>query len=59
MSIDIVAPKREKPTDVEMQPDGGQRFEKAVDAAIKSGPKHRPPKAQYKPDEPKKEKPSR
>jgi hypothetical protein len=28
------------------RPDGWQRFEQAVDAAIKSGPKHRPAKAQ-------------
>jgi hypothetical protein len=25
----------------ELRPDGWERFEKAVDAAIKSGPKHR------------------
>ncbi len=28
----------------EMRPDGWERFERAVDAAIKSGPKHKAPK---------------
>jgi hypothetical protein len=27
--------------DIELRPDGWERFEKAVDAAAKSGPKHR------------------
>jgi hypothetical protein len=30
-----------KSTDNESRPDAWQRFERAVDAAIKSGPKHR------------------
>src|SRR5215207_6393522 len=29
---------------IEERPDGWQRFERAVDAAVKSGPKHRPSK---------------
>jgi len=27
--------------EVELRPDGWQQFERAVDAAVKSGPKHR------------------
>jgi hypothetical protein len=38
---------------IELQPDGWQQFERAVDAAVKSGPKHRSalkrPKPQRKP----------
>lgn len=33
--------KGEKPEDIETVPDSWERFERAVDAAIKSGPKHR------------------
>lgn len=36
--------KKAKPKDeaeIELHPDGWQRFERAVDAAVKSGPKHR------------------
>jgi hypothetical protein len=36
-------------TDIELRPDGWERFGKAVDAAVKSGPKHRSP---HKPPEP-------
>ena len=32
-----------KPDKIELRPDGWERFENAVDAAVKSGPKHRPP----------------
>jgi hypothetical protein len=37
----------------ELRPDGWQRFEQAVDAAIKSGPKNRPAKAQKRARKPK------
>lgn len=38
-------PKRDKPsTEIELRPDGWERFEKAVDAAAKSGARHRPAK---------------
>jgi len=30
--------------EIELRPDGWDRFQTAVDAAVKSGPKHRPPK---------------
>jgi hypothetical protein len=33
--------KTPKTKDVELQPDAWSRFERAVDAAVKSGPKHR------------------
>jgi len=33
--------KKSVSKDIELEPDGWQRFERAVDAAIKSGPKHR------------------
>ncbi len=33
--------KSSKPDDIEERPDGWERFERAVDAAVKSGPKHR------------------
>lgn len=32
-----------KEPEIELRPDGWERFGKAVDAAVKSGPKHRPP----------------
>jgi hypothetical protein len=32
--------------EIEVRSDGWERFEKAVDAAVKSGPKHRPSKDQ-------------
>jgi hypothetical protein len=32
----------------ELRPDGWERFERAVDAAVKSGPKHRTAKKQAK-----------
>jgi hypothetical protein len=44
------APREKKDDDVHQ--DAWQRFEKAVDAAIKSGPQHRPKK-----DEPKRRRP--
>ncbi len=34
-------PKREKPKEIETDPGAWERFEHAVDAAVKSGPKHR------------------
>jgi hypothetical protein len=33
----------QNPSEVELRPDGWERFENAVDAAVKSGPKHRAP----------------
>ena len=33
---------------IEIHPDAWERFERAVDAAVKSGPKHRPAKEQAK-----------
>jgi len=30
-----------KDTEIELRPDGRERFGRAVDAAVKSGPKHR------------------
>jgi hypothetical protein len=36
------------PEQAELRPDGWGRFERAVDAAVKSGPKHRPAKEQAK-----------
>jgi hypothetical protein len=36
--------KKQKPKsepDIELRPDGWERFERAVGAAVKSGPKHR------------------
>jgi hypothetical protein len=47
------APKKE--AEIEFRPDGWERFEKAIDAAVKGGPKHKP---EPKPA-PKKEKPGR
>src|SRR4051812_42156537 len=36
-------------SDMDERPDGWERFERAVDAAVKSGPKHRPSKPVAKP----------
>jgi len=36
--------------EIELRPDGWNRFEQAVDAAVKSGPKHREP-VKHKPVE--------
>jgi hypothetical protein len=39
------APKKNaRKSEIELRPDGWERFGKAVDAAVKSGPKHRPAK---------------
>ena len=44
--------KKPKLEEVETEPDGWERFEHAVDAAVKSGPKHRiAPKPSAKRDE--------
>jgi hypothetical protein len=37
----MTPPRKAKDENVELRPDGRERFEGAVDAAIKSGPKHR------------------
>jgi hypothetical protein len=45
----MVAPKNQEraatkpPQEIERYPDAWERFERAVDAAIKGGPKHREP----------------
>jgi hypothetical protein len=39
-----MAPKKQKPKpepEIELRPDGWERFERAVGAAVKSGPLHR------------------
>jgi hypothetical protein len=33
--------RKKKATDIELRPDGWERFTSAVDAAVKGGPKHR------------------
>ena len=35
------SPKNPKPEEIETDPGAWERFEHAVDAAVKSGPKHR------------------
>lgn len=35
--------KAKEPDEIELRPDGWDRFRAAVHAAAKSGPKHRPP----------------
>jgi hypothetical protein len=36
--------------EIELRPDGWERFEKAIDVAVKAGPKHRTaPKAKERP----------
>jgi hypothetical protein len=42
-------PKSEK---VELRPDGWERFDRAVTAAVKSGPKHRVAEKKKKPTKP-------
>lgn len=41
MAKSVSSTKPVKTKDVELRPDGWERFEKAVDAAVKAGPKHR------------------
>jgi len=36
--------QKPKAPKIELRPDGWDRFTRAVDAAVKSGPKHRPSK---------------
>jgi hypothetical protein len=45
MTVSAMTTSRKKSEEIETRPDGWQRFEMAVDAAVKSGPKHRPSKA--------------
>ena len=48
------AAKKLKLKEIETEPNGWERFEHAVDAAVKSGPKHRtPPKLRPKSKKPK------
>ena len=42
-------PKKPKPKDIETKPGAWGRFEHAVDAAVKSGPKHRVTSKSHKP----------
>ncbi len=42
-------PKRPKPEEIETEPDAWERFERAVDAVVKSGPKHRVTPKSHKP----------
>ena len=49
-------PKREKPKEIETDPGAWERFEHAVDAAVKSGPKHRKAKDDRKRSRPAKAK---
>jgi len=35
---------KQKESEIELRPDGWSRFKRAVDAAVKGGPKHRPSK---------------
>ncbi len=44
--------KKPKPEKVETKADAWDRFEHAVDAAVKSGPKHRTPPKPLKPKKP-------
>ncbi len=37
----VKSPKKPKPEEIATEPDGWERFEHAVDAAVKGGPKHR------------------
>jgi len=37
-----LAKQQHIPPDIELRPDGWERFERAVGAAVSSGPKHRP-----------------
>ena len=37
----VKPPKKPKPEEIETDPGAWERFEHAVDAAVKSGPKHR------------------
>jgi len=43
-----MAKSPEEKAKIELEPDAWQRFERAVDAAIKSGPKHRVAKKKKK-----------
>ncbi len=45
------SPKKPKPEDIETKPGARGRFEDAVDAAVKSGPKHRVTSKSHKPTE--------
>jgi hypothetical protein len=35
---------KQKESEIALRPDGWDRFKRAVDAAVKNGPKHRPSK---------------
>jgi hypothetical protein len=50
VDIERRKPKESTADEIELRPDGWERFEQAVDAAIKSGPKHREP-VKHKPVE--------
>jgi hypothetical protein len=42
-------PKQQTPPKDDQRPDAWKRFERAVDAAVKGGPKHRPSTSATKP----------
>ena len=48
----LKSPKKLKSKDIETEPGAWNRFEHAVDAAVKSGPKHRTPPKPLKPKKP-------
>lgn len=39
----VISKNEKRAKEPELRPDGWERFEEAVDAAVKSGPKHRVP----------------
>ncbi|MGI8524873.1 MAG: hypothetical protein ACR2K5_01630 [Pseudolabrys sp.] len=39
--MEIKQAKAEKPKTADLRPDGWERFERAIDAAVKLGPKHK------------------
>jgi hypothetical protein len=44
--MEFKEPKQIDPAKIELRPDGWERFRSYVHAVAKSGPKHRPPKAE-------------
>ena len=53
------SPKKPKPEEIETEPGGWERFEHAVDAAVKSGPKHRTATGKIVPPKRRKPKPKK
>jgi hypothetical protein len=48
----MARPAKRKAPEIELRPDGWDRFKRAVAAAVKSGPKHRKSKEALKKGEP-------